>query len=127
MKNNLLCAQPLSNSTFGYNNNNILNTPPLKILLALSFESTNSIMETLNRTRMMDKVDNRDKFNIENDSQQKRVSNNPTRDRQQFKSDDDERYDGMIHSLPCNKYNPYKCPKCMEVFNTLQLFVANVL
>lgn len=34
--------------------------------------------------------------------------------------------DGRTHSLPCKKYGPYTCPRCMRVFNTSQLFAAHM-
>lgn len=105
MKNKILIAQSLSNGVFG-NNNNILNAQPLKILPTLSRMSANSIRDG---------------------SQQTRVPNNPDGDHHQSKSDVDESYDGVTHSLPCNKYGPYTCPKCKEVFNTSLLFATHVL
>ncbi|XP_021887734.1 uncharacterized protein LOC110806991 [Carica papaya] len=105
MKNELLFAQSLSNGAFG-NNNNILNDQSLKILPTLSRMSTNT---------------------MENCSQQTRVPNNPNGDHHQSESDDDESYDGVTHSLPCNKNGPYTCPKCMEGFSTSLLFATHVL
>lgn len=37
-------------------------------------------------------------------------------DRSDSGADDD--YDGRIHSLTCDKYGPYECPKCNGIFNT---------
>ncbi|CAN8270898.1 unnamed protein product [Cochlearia groenlandica] len=48
-----------------------------------------------------------------------------------FDSEEDEksekdRYDGRTHSLPYEKYGPYKCPKCEGVFETSQKFAAHM-
>lgn len=34
--------------------------------------------------------------------------------------------DGRTHSLPCKKYGPYKCPRCLRVFDTSQFFAAHM-
>ncbi|KAK3205677.1 hypothetical protein Dsin_019723 [Dipteronia sinensis] len=41
--------------------------------------------------------------------------------------DANQKYDGRTHSLPCNKYGPYKCPKCNKVFNSSQKFASHML
>ncbi|CAH8376871.1 unnamed protein product [Eruca vesicaria subsp. sativa] len=35
-------------------------------------------------------------------------------------------YDGRTHSLPYEKYGPYTCPKCEDVFDTSQKFAAHI-
>ncbi|KAF8102321.1 hypothetical protein N665_0198s0034 [Sinapis alba] len=35
-------------------------------------------------------------------------------------------YDGRTHSLPYEKYGPYTCPKCENVFDTSQKFAAHI-
>lgn len=35
-------------------------------------------------------------------------------------------YDGRTHSLPYEKYGPYTCPKCNNVFDTSQKFAAHI-
>lgn len=37
-----------------------------------------------------------------------------------------EKYDGRTHSLPYEKYGPYTCPKCNNVFDTSQKFAAHI-
>lgn len=34
--------------------------------------------------------------------------------------------DGVTHSLPCQKYGPYTCPRCFGKFQTSQMFAAHV-
>ncbi|KAF3452611.1 hypothetical protein FNV43_RR03044 [Rhamnella rubrinervis] len=34
--------------------------------------------------------------------------------------------DGRTHSLPCKKYGPYTCPRCLRVFDTSQFFAAHM-
>lgn len=33
---------------------------------------------------------------------------------------------GRTHSLPCKKYGPYTCPRCLRVFGTSQFFAAHM-
>ncbi|KAK9224441.1 hypothetical protein WN943_009474 [Citrus x changshan-huyou] len=42
------------------------------------------------------------------------------------KENQDVEYDGRIHSHPCKKYGPYKCPKCNGAFGTSQAFAAHM-
>ncbi|ESQ42262.1 hypothetical protein EUTSA_v10015522mg [Eutrema salsugineum] len=41
-------------------------------------------------------------------------------------SEKDGEYDGKTHSLPYEKYGPYTCPKCNNVFDTSQKFAAHI-
>ncbi|KAJ7979103.1 C2H2-like zinc finger protein [Quillaja saponaria] len=35
--------------------------------------------------------------------------------------------DGRIHSLPHRKFGPYRCPKCLNIFQTSQQFAAHAV
>ncbi|XP_048598996.1 uncharacterized protein LOC125579216 [Brassica napus] len=43
-----------------------------------------------------------------------------------FDFEDNGVYDGRTHSLPYEKYGPYTCPKCKDVFDTSQKFAAHI-
>lgn len=43
-----------------------------------------------------------------------------------FGLEEDGEYDGRTHSLPYEKYGPYTCPKCENVFDSSQKFAAHV-
>ncbi|KAL1213363.1 hypothetical protein V5N11_025906 [Cardamine amara subsp. amara] len=50
----------------------------------------------------------------------------PTKYFEGFVSEKDGEYDGRTHSLPYQKYGPYTCPKCNNVFDTSQKFAAHI-
>lgn len=43
-----------------------------------------------------------------------------------FDFEENGAYDGRTHSLPYEKYGPYTCPKCKNVFDTSQKFAAHI-
>ncbi|KAJ4724131.1 C2H2-like zinc finger protein [Melia azedarach] len=53
------------------------------------------------------------------------ISNND-KDEEETETEVEDNYDGRTHSLSRQKYGPYTCPKCEEVFLTSQLFAAHV-
>lgn len=38
----------------------------------------------------------------------------------------DDDYDGRIHSLTHEKYDPYQCPRCNGIFDTSQKFASHM-
>lgn len=47
-------------------------------------------------------------------------------DSEEDEKSDDDQFDGRTHSLSYEKYGPYTCPKCTNVFDTSQKFAAHM-